>query len=221
MTNHNDQFPPVIADCTTVLVFGGTFDPPHLAHVQLPILVKRAVGADAVLYVPTATSPFKRTAATASDDHRLAMLRIALVDVDDACISTYEIDHGGVSYTVDTLAALRDAYDNRVGLRLLIGADQLLLFHQWRDWRRIIDLADPLVMVRPPDAADSLLARLPTELTCCDWAARLADVPVMDLSASEIRQRIAAGASINGMVAPQVREYIENNDLYRSKRLRS
>ena len=48
MSNRNDQFPPVIADCTTVLVFGGTFDPPHLAHVQLPLLVKLAVGADAV-----------------------------------------------------------------------------------------------------------------------------------------------------------------------------
>ena len=201
-----------------LILFGGSFDPPHVAHVILPMAVREAVGADAVAYVPAARAPHKLDRVQTDPAHRLAMLRLALSDAEHAVVLTDEIDRakgGQPSYTVDTLAALREKLRPGVTLRLLIGADQVRIFDQWREPRRIIELAEPLVMVRPPDTRDSLLASLPDEKTREEWASRLLDVPAMDVSSTEIRERVRRGEPIGGMVHPAVQRYILENDLYR------
>ena len=207
-----------LRECKTLVVFGGTFDPPHKAHVELPELAMRSIGADAVAYVPAAISPLKLDQAPTPARHRLAMLRLALADVAHAVVLSEELDRHRddcPSYTVDTLERLRRGLDKDVTLRLLIGADQLRVFDQWRSHGRIVRLAEPLVMIRPPDTRESLLTSLPTNFDADVWARRLIDLPLIDISSSDLRDRVANGQSITGLVAPDVEEYISRHSLYR------
>lgn len=205
--------------CRTIIVFGGTFDPPHVAHVTLPRLVMQAIGADAVAYVPAAVSPHKRGQAPTPAALRLEMLRLALRDEPWATVLTDELDRaaadGRPSYTVETLESLRARWGADVTMRLLIGADQLRAFHLWHQAARIVELAEPAVMVRPPATRESMLASLPAGTDVAAWARRLVDVPVLDVSATEIRRRVRAGESIAGLVTPQVERYIAQQGVYR------
>lgn len=201
-----------------LILFGGSFDPPHLAHVALPMAVRQAVGADTVAYIPAAKAPHKLDKVQTVAEHRLAMLRLALEGEKHTTVLTAELDRGKSgepSYTVDTLADLRKELSTDVILNLLIGADQVRIFDQWREPERIIGLAEPMVMVRPPDTRESLLASLADDEARAQWAPRLVEVPAMDISSTDIRDRVARGESIEGMVHPEVQAYITEHGLYR------
>ena len=212
-----------------LVVFGGSFDPPHAAHVILPALAMRAVGAAAVLYVPAANPPHKNGLIHTPAAERLAMLRLALADVAHAHVLTDEIDRaqaaaaagsgaaGAPSYTVDTLEALQHRLAPDVQMRLLIGGDQLRVFDSWKSWSRIIELAEPLVMLRPPDTRAALLATLPRAFHPGQWAGRLIDLPQIDLSSTLLRAYVARGTPIAGMVHPAVEDYIRRHQLYRAE----
>jgi len=200
-----------------ILVFGGTFDPPHRAHVELPRLAMHAAGAEGVIYVPAARSPLKTSTPTAGH-HRLAMLRLALEGQNWARIWSGELDRaesGRPSYTIETLRALRKEVEGKVGLRLLLGADQVLDFHRWKDAREIVELAEPLVMLRPPLTREGLLGALGNEDERQQWGARVLELPPIEVSATEIRRRVTCRESLSGLVAPAVADYIAAHQLYR------
>lgn len=205
-------------DGQDIILFGGSFDPPHVGHVALPVAARAAVGAEWLAYVPAARAPHKLDKVQTDPAHRLAMLRLAVEDLDDAVVLTDELDRaadGVPSYTVDTLEHLRETFPAGATMRLLIGADQVRIFDQWREPQRIIELAEPLVMVRPPDTKASLLASLPDDEARSAWERRLVDVPAMDISSTQIRERVARGESIKGRVCPAVEDYIHEHGLYR------
>lgn len=207
-----------LTKCNKVIVFGGSFDPPHIGHVELPTLAMNAVAADTVIYVPTGRQPLKPQGTHASATHRLAMLQLALQSCEHAVILKYEIDRDPdvPSYTADTLEALCNRLGSDVTMRLLIGADQLQLFNQWRHWQQIVELAEPLVMVRPPYTCDSLLASLPEQFSAADWRTRLLNLPIVDVSSRKIRKHLTQGKSIDGLVPLQVSQYIDEHGLYRA-----
>jgi nicotinate-nucleotide adenylyltransferase len=208
-------------DARRVVIFGGSFDPPHRAHVELPRLVMTHVQAQAVAYVPSAVSPLKVPSVTPAE-HRLAMLRLALNEQAWATVLTDELDRaaaappGAPSYTVDTLEALQQRWPD-TQMRLLIGADQLRQFDRWRSYRRVIELAEPVVMVRPPHTPESLLASLPKAagFDVEQWRPRLVPTPLIDVSSTWIRQCVRDGLSIEAFVAPAVARYIREHGLYR------
>jgi nicotinate-nucleotide adenylyltransferase len=194
-----------IDDCQCVLIYGGSFDPPHRAHIELPAMVMRKIGADAVAYIPAANQPLKTDRTLADAEHRLAMLRLALRDQPHAIILTDEIDRGGTSYTIDTLRALRKRLPKHTTMRLLIGADQVDLFDQWKAAVQIIALAEPVVMARPSQSRGHSEA----------WSKRFVNVPAMDVSSTEIRRRVRNGEPIDDLVPASIAAYITNNRLYR------
>jgi nicotinate-nucleotide adenylyltransferase len=200
-----------------LLIFGGTFDPPHVAHATLPPLVARRLGCGRILYIPAAVSPLKTDNEATPPEHRLAMLRLALARVPDAEVSTVEIDRGGPSYTVDTLEHLRRELGPDTVLHLLIGSDQAIAFHTWKDWPRILELATPAVMVRPPLDEKSYRQRLaetysPEETQrWLDWTA---EVPFVDICATELRRRLVADGEVRGPIQPAVLAYIREHTLY-------
>ena len=207
---------PELSSFRKLLIFGGSFDPPHRAHVELPEQVRRALSADAIAYIPAAQSPHKLNREPTPASHRLEMLRAALRDKDQAMILTDELDRanaGEPSYTVETLERLHQRLAPAATLRLLIGADQVLSFERWHAPQRIVALAEPVVMVRPPETMDSLLEALPADQRAV-WRDRLVEVTPMDISATEIRQRLVAGESIDSRVPPAVARYIEAHGLY-------
>lgn len=190
------------------LLFGGTFDPPHRAHLELPRIAADAVGAEEVVYVPAARNPLKQDAEQSAGEHRLRMLELALAGRPGVRIATVELDRGGPSWWVDTLELLAAAGDPGDRLLFLIGADQALDFHRWREWPRILELAEPVVMARPPLDRRGLEAAW--------WAERIVEVPAVDASATEARRRIAAGEPVDDLVPPAVAEYARTHGLYRA-----
>jgi len=205
-----------LSRCDLLLIFGGTFDPPHVAHVRLPVLAARQVNADRVVYLPAALSPFKTGEHVTPAEHRLVMLQLALQDEPKAQIVTLELDAdasgAGPSYTIDTLHALRARLGDRPRLRLLIGGDQLRAFDRWKDHQQIIQLAEPLVMVRPPDTRQSLLDALPEGFDRQAWSKRFVDLPVINVSSTDIRN--AADLAARDDLPPKVHDYITSHRLY-------
>jgi len=200
------------------LVFGGSFDPPHLAHVRLAREAAAAEQIEHVLFVPARVSPHKLDDPPTDATHRLAMLRLALDGHDWASVSTIELERPGPSYTVVTLETLR-ADDPDRPLRLLMGMDQALGFRGWRAWERILELARPLVLVRPPWSVGGARAAL-SEVHGLEsgWASCVASIATMDVSASAIRRRLERGAPTEGLLDPAVAAYIRTHGLYRPAR---
>lgn len=210
-----------MSDASPILVFGGTFDPPHRAHVELPRLVARQLGCRRIIYVPAAINPLKQGGPSpTSAAHRLAMLRLALRDVPEAEISTVEIDRPPPSYTVDTLRELRRQVGPDAKLLLLIGADAAASFHRWRDPAGIESLAEPVVMLRPPWTREALIEHIRREqgdAAAMKWATRIIETPQLDVSATNLRAGAAHGTIAADEVDPRVLTYIREHGLYCSK----
>jgi len=208
-----------LSDYKRVLLFGGSFDPPHRAHIELPQQAARAIGADMIAYIPACRAPHKLDQQQTAPAHRLAMLRLALDSQPQpipCTVLTIEADRGPEvpSYTVDTLDTIQKQLKPGTELRLLIGADQLRIFDQWREPDRVAALATPLVMVRPPDTPETLLDSLPPQQRKV-WRERLVEVDSLDISSTQIRESVSAGLPIDMWVAPAVANYIEEHNLYR------
>ncbi len=204
----------------TVLLYGGAFDPPHRAHIELPPRAREALGADLLIYLPAAAAPLKE-GPVASNLDRVAMLEAALEGQKNVAIATVELDRGGESFTIDTLEHITDKRP-RAALRLLIGADQARQFHKWRSAREIIKLAEPAVMLRPPaEDAEALLEEMKphwSEAELDAWRSRLIELPAIEASSTRVRELLRlnpADPELDGLLTPPVREYIRRNKLYR------
>lgn len=212
-----------------VLLYGGTFDPPTVAHERLPALVSQQINARRLLYIPAARSPFKEQSPTVSDEHRLQMLKFldpVSHGAGDAQLLTHELDTlssvgGAPSFTVDTLTQLRASSPRSVHLRLLIGEDQARSFHRWRAASTILDLAQPAVMRRDTsDSGSDLLEHLSGHWASADlrmWEAAMVPVPPMKASSTAVRDLLSTDPghpSLRELVPDAVLRYIQNNGLY-------
>jgi len=202
-----------------VLIFGGSFDPPTIAHRVQPSRVAEMIDADRIIYIPAAISPHKLDVPPLDPAHRLAMLQLAVDGLPHAEISTIELDREGPSYMIDTLRSFRDRIDEDHSLRLLIGDDQAMAFHRWKDWREILELAEPIVMPRLHADPASMAAALSTEGHWSEeeirrWIEWRIDLPIMDVEATVIRERIAHNEPVDDLLASDVFNYIESNRLY-------
>jgi nicotinate-nucleotide adenylyltransferase len=216
----------VPADAAGLVLFGGTFDPPHRAHTELGSRARDlAAPGTWLLFVPAARSPFKEAPPT-PDEHRVAMLRLAIASLDRAAIWTDELDRaasGEPSYFVDTA---RRARQSRTDARLLfiIGSDQAAEFHRWREPREILSLASPIVVPRAPlTSAEDLAAALRatgawTQDEIARWRAALVTTPVLTTGATEarsiLRKRGPEDPLLESMLDPEVRDYIREHSLY-------
>lgn len=199
-----------------ILVFGGTFDPPHRAHIELSLHAARALACDTLLVVPAARSPHKTAGPTATDEDRVAMLELAYRGHAGVAICTAELDRaaaGQPSYTIDTIRALRTAAPH-AEIRLLIGADQAAAFHKWREPAALLELAPPAMVLRPPiETADALRDALAPHWPAEEvdrWITRIVPGPIMPISATSFR----AGDSSPDDLPTAVRRYIDLHRIY-------
>jgi nicotinate-nucleotide adenylyltransferase len=201
-----------------ILIVGGTFDPPHRAHVELARIVAKARGCGRIVFVPAARSPHKaEEPAGAPGSQRLEMVRLALRGVPEAEVSSIELDRAGVSYFIDTLAALRTRFGPDVELHFMIGADQALAFPRWREPKHILALATPAVVLRPPwDAPTFAKALRDTfgESESRRWTERVVEAPLVDISATDLRDRLRRGLPVEDAIDPEVLAYIRAHGLY-------
>jgi nicotinate-nucleotide adenylyltransferase len=184
-------------------LFGGSFDPVHLGHLVVAEAAADALGAR-VRLMPAREQPFKRGAAAATPAQRAEMLELAVRGNPRLAVERIELELPTPSYTVRTLRALAEREPgNR--FTLLLGADAAHELSAWHEAAALPGLADIVVFGRP---GQTPARALPIQ--------RVIEVPAVDVSATAIRQRVAAGRSIRYLVPDAVREYIAAHGLYRT-----
>lgn len=189
-------------------IMGGTFDPIHLGHLIAAESAKEALQLDEVWFMPTHMPPHKQLKSTVSSEQRVEMVRLAIQDNDDYRLCLWEMDHGGVSYTLETVKHLQLEYAN-VEWFWIIGGDMV---HYLPKWNGIDELMSRIcfIGVQRPGSVWKV-NELPEA-----WRSRIlpAPMPQIDLSSTHIRERIEAGQSIRYLVPQAVLEYCQRWGLY-------
>jgi len=208
-------------------ICGGTFDPFHRGHLGPVLAVRDELEWDGVHYIPAFRQPFKTHLDAASGYHRFAMAVLATNGRDGMTVSPWELERSTVSYTVDTLTALRARHPDDT-LDWIIGDDNIARLGEWRNLDRIFELANFTVLTRIADRSSTaygvltsapLLAGRVREARKRGRAGCVvfAHNPTVPVSSTEIRRRVRAGEPIDELVDPGVARYIENNGLYREE----
>lgn len=196
-------------------IFGGTFDPVHYGHLLLAEYARVACRLDRVWFVPAAIAPHKSSREATPGEQRADMLELAVAENEAFQVSLMELERGGLSYTRDTLQNIKSQQPD-AELFLLLGADSLADLPNWRAPDEICTLATPVVVFRPgapePDY-DVLQGLVPSERMAAIRNHRI-DMPLIELSGTEIRRRVAAKRSVRYQTPEAVVEYIARHGLY-------
>ncbi|GBD87844.1 nicotinate-nucleotide adenylyltransferase [bacterium BMS3Abin03] len=185
-------------------IFGGTFDPIHHGHLITAQSVREIRELDKIIFVPSYISPHKKDVKSSSPEHRLNMIKLAIEGVDFFDYSDYEINKGGVSFTIDTIREFKKYYDD---IEFIIGYDNIFKFHTWKDPDEIMKLAKILVLRRKSSRPH------PFEDKYVEQAV-FVQTRGIEISATDIRNRVKKGLPIHFLVPEKVKEYIYNFNLY-------
>jgi nicotinate-nucleotide adenylyltransferase len=198
-------------------ILGGSFDPVHWGHLLLAETCREQCGLDEIWFLPASTPPHKLRQQLSSAAHRVAMLQLAIAGHAALRVSTLEIDRGGVSYTVQTLGELTQRYPQDE-FYFLMGADSLQDLPTWYQPQEICRLAIPVVVRRAgaPEPDLDVLQAVTTPERLASIRAHQAQMPLIELSSTAIRQAVAAGRSIRYQTPRAVEKYIQTQRLYRT-----
>lgn len=189
----------------SVGIYGGTFDPVHFGHLLTAQSLFEKRDLEKIIFIPCSISPHKQDIISSNPLHRLNMLKLAVKDIPYFEISNYEIQKGSISYTIDTLRHLSDFYEN---IELIIGYDNLAVFDKWYKADEILEIAKLVVMKRVSDFDTNQNHKYFDK-------AVIVDTPTIEISSTEIRNRVNQGLSINFMMPEKVSDYIYKNGIYR------
>ena len=183
-------------------LLGGSFDPVHHGHLIVAQAAREKLGLDELRFLPAREQPFKQGRHRSSPDHRAAMLSLAIKGTPGFALEPIELERSGPSYTIDTLEALRTREPGSEFV-LLLGADAAAELPAWREAKRIPQLARMVVFARPG-----------SKVPAAPEIAQVIEVPAIDISATEIRRRVANRLPIRYWVPDAVAEYIARHRLY-------
>lgn len=186
-------------------IYGGTFDPIHVGHLITAQSVLEIRKLDKIIFIPSYISPHKTDRASSSPKHRLNMLKLAIKNHPCFDYSDLEIKSKEISYTINTLQILRKIYKH---IDLIIGYDNLVTFDKWKDPDEIIKLADLIVLKRK-------IKKEPNKKNKYFDKAILVDTPLIEVYATDIRQRVINNKSIDFLVPQKVKAYIYKHNLYK------
>jgi nicotinate-nucleotide adenylyltransferase len=190
---------------STITVFGGTFDPPHVGHLIVASDVCDLLGVERVLFVPAALPPHKLNEVTTPAESRLRMVELAVADDRRFEASDMEISRGGPSFTIDTVRELKSGGYGKVFV--LVGADGLSEMRTWKEYKALLTEAYLIVMSRP--GFDPAPVRYP-DLGTIPYL----DVTPIGVSSTMVRERVVEGRSIKYLVPERVEEFIYKEGLY-------
>ncbi len=194
-------------------IFGGTFDPIHNGHLVVAEYARMEMDLARVLFIPAGQPWFKDGQPVADSKHRLEMVRLAITDNPHFAVSDMEIRRDGPTYTIDTLAALRKEVGVDDEFYFILGVDALNELHRWRRPRDVLDMATVVGVKRPGVEAVERSALESIRDGASDEVV-IVDGPRVDISAADVRQRMAKGLSVQGMVPHTVEDYARRHGLY-------
>ena len=216
-------------------IFGGTFDPVHLGHINLALQAKKLFFLEKVIFIPANTSPHKENQPVTAAFHRLAMLTLALEDYSEFSISMIEVNRKGISYSIDTLKLLMEKMDNS-NLYLIMGADSFLELNTWRNYLHLTSLCNIIVGNRPGYPLNNpnlevekvfgkennpyqTIPSKPSEFSHRKSNHKLSffQIPPQDIASRKIRTGENPSSSNKNILPPQVDQYIIMNQLYKER----
>lgn len=217
-------------------LFGGTFNPIHKGHLMVAEKALRDFSLDRIYIIPCREPPHKHPAYLAPTVHRIQMIRLAMPSDARYQLSEVEVRRSGPSYTVDTVNRFRTGIVPGAALFLVMGMDAFLEIHTWKSWALLLETVQPVVVTRTVNdgwATDGQIRRMDGYIrsrlsdayryveshTCWQLndksSIHLLTTAPVEVSSSQIRQRIREGDAINDLVPPPVGAYIEQKELYR------
>ncbi len=200
-----------------IALFGGTFDPIHLGHTMVAADACKRLGAEKVIFIPAKRSPLKGFLPKAGDADRFTMITLAIAEQERFEVSDYELNKPAPSYTLETVGHFQQKYGRETSIHWLIGADSINDLVYWHKIAELIDACHLTTMYRagcePPDFArfEGLWGSLRVKKLQRD----IVQTPLIDISSTEIRKRVAAGQDTADILHPAVAGYIRKNELYR------
>jgi nicotinate-nucleotide adenylyltransferase len=216
-----------------IAIYGGTFDPVHLGHIEVATKVSQLFEIDELLFVPAQVAPHKLTRPVTPAIHRYAMLVLATQDDPRLCVSTFELEAPDRRYTVDTLVHFKSKFRDSANLFFVMGADSWSEITTWREWERLLALVNHIVVTRPGydirlDLVNSSVRERVVDLRgsaqvpeVVEETARerifITDVVMVDNSATEIRRALSADnwSQLTMLIPPPVADYVKKYQLYR------
>jgi nicotinate-nucleotide adenylyltransferase len=216
-----------------IAIYGGTFDPVHAGHLEIARRVSQLFDIDEFLFVPAWMAPHKLNRDVSQALHRYAMLALATRADELLYVSTFELDAPGRQFTVDTLAHFRSQFGESADLFFVMGADSWAEITSWREWRRLLTLANLIVVTRPGYEISTTHVDAETAQSVVDLRGQkdsvgvdanatgarkifVTDNVMLDVSASEIRRAAGGSERLDKLVPPEVAEYIRKYRLYRN-----
>jgi len=194
-------------------MLGGTFNPIHNSHLYLARAFCAALELDRLVLVPACLPPHKEVEDLAGPMDRLEMCRLAAAENPRFCVSGFEVERGGKSYTVDTLRHLQGENPG-AQLYLLMGGDMFLTLETWREAPAIYQMAVLCAAARQESALHALAAK-GDALEALGARCIVLDIPAQPLSSTVVRERLRRGEDVSGLLPPAVYEYIQRKSLYR------
>lgn len=213
-------------------ILGGSFNPLHIGHAMLAETIVKELGYDKVLFIPTCIPPHKEIREGATTDQRLAMVKAFCDSYPRPCfeLEPCEVERGGVSYTCDTLKYIHEKYKGQLtgNPALLMGEEIAAEFYHWKNVEQVAEMADIIVVPRYPDYYGRMVENAKNTPTghykgdfkskfdpaAFKYPYRKLEIPMVPVSSTEIRARMATGKSFRYLVPTAVFEYIEKNGLY-------
>ncbi len=192
-------------------VLGGTFDPIHIGHLVIAEEARTKLGFNEVLFVPAGQPWLKRDRDITLAVDRVEMVQRAIADNPHFKLCTLEVEHPGPSYTVDTLTMLQKQLGSETSLFFILGRDTLAELPLWKEPKKLVQLCR---LVVPPRLGSKDLRHLEAAIPGLRDKIIQLDMPVIGISSSEIRQRIAQGLSIRYLVPVEVEKYITEHKIY-------
>lgn len=190
-------------------ILGGTFDPPHIGHIALAGQVKKELKLSEVLVIPAFKPPLKKGEASSYKD-RFEMTRLAFAGMDGFAVSDIEKKLGGISYTINTIRALKEIYPQKTDFYLIIGGDQLFTIEKWYRYEAILKECHVVAVTRG-DMSYTDMQEYANEL----GRVRVLNLDIPDVSSRAIREAAADGGDISEHVPAAVADYIGTEGLYR------
>lgn len=184
-------------------IVGGTFDPPHIAHLMLAEEALHSLDLDEVWFIPVYTPPHKNMKSDSTPEQRLELIKAAVKDHPDFHVSTIEYERRGPSYSIDTIRALKEEFTSS-SFYFIIGGDMKAQLHTWKD----IELLKKLVTFAVADRPGYFAEKMDED------GIQYIEAPLLDISSTDIRERMRLGKSIRYYVTEEVRDFIEKQGLY-------
>lgn len=204
-----------------IVLFGGTFDPIHLGHTTVAADAAKHVGAEKLVFIPAKRSPLKGFLPKANDDDRLEMITLATADEKSFQVSDFELQKPAPSYTLETVRKFQQEYGDEASIYWLIGADGIDDLAYWHMIVELVDACNLTTMYRagcePPNFTkfEAIWGRRRVD----KLQQNIVQTPLVDVSSTEIRKRLAEGQNVTRMLHPAVSDYISQHGLYQSQEI--